>query len=75
MRSRLQVTEDMITAARPSEPDKYQLRLLKAELLTVELLLDVRELLQQLQPPTIINHTEVNPDANQRLRDKDNQHP
>lgn len=74
MRSREQIAIDMVTAARPSEPDKYLLRLLKAELLTVELLLDVRELLQGLQPPTImLRNVEVNYD--ERLRDQDSGAP
>lgn len=55
MRSREQITRAMLVAARPTDSDKYPLRQLKAELLTVELLLDVRDLLQRLQPPTIIS--------------------
>lgn len=74
MRNREQIGQDMLIAARPSESDKCLLRLLKAELLTVELLLDVRDLLQRLQPPTIITATEVNPDAHQGLHDQNYQH-
>lgn len=63
MRSREQIEVDMVTAARPSDENKYLLRLLKTELLTVELLMDIRDLLQTLQPPTIITTRE---DANAR---------
>jgi hypothetical protein len=69
VRNREQVVEEMLFAARPSESDKYLLRLLKADLLQVELLLDIRDLLQRLQPPAIIINTEVNRD-DKGLRDQ-----
>lgn len=49
MRSREQVTEDILTVARSTNPDKYPLRQLKAELLAVELLIDIRDLLVEIR--------------------------
>lgn len=49
MRSREQITRDMLTAARPTDSDKYPLRQLKAELLVAELLIDVRDLLVEIR--------------------------
>lgn len=48
MRSPEQIEVDMVIAARPSEPHKYVLRLLKTELLVVELLVDIRTLLERI---------------------------
>lgn len=75
MRSREEVAKDMLVAARPSDEDKYLLRLLKTELLTVELLLDIRGLLQSLQPQTIISTGGDSDGRNERLHSENYQHP
>lgn len=58
MRSREDLTRELLIAAAPSDPGKYLLRFIKVDMLAVEMLADIRELLQRLQPPTIITATE-----------------
>lgn len=75
MRKRERIETDMLIAAQPSSEDKYPLRLLKAELLTVELLMDIRDLLQTLQRPTIITAGGDSDGRDERIHHQNHQHP
>lgn len=49
MRNREDLTKELLIAAAPSEPDKYLIRLIKVDMLAVEMLADIRDLLVEIR--------------------------
>lgn len=49
MRNREDLTKELLIAAAPSGPDKYLIRLIKVDMLAVEMLADIRDLLVEIR--------------------------